>query len=432
MKKLIKSVLMSPGLRQSIVLIGGTILASGISAIALILVSRKLGPTLFAEFTVGYSLLAILAKVQSLGLSVAMQKIAGKYFHHPEWENKLSTLLQVGTRINILIILGSTLIGLIIAVPFAKLLHFPSSTIILGSFLFASVTMLFDYVTTVLQIIHKFTQTVLLFFIQSISKFILTLAIIFTHFNSVTGLFYLFYGIPALAVCFSPKFLPPKVKIWPPKNDPEIQTQLWQVMRHSIILTATVGIIEYLDILFVQRYTTQFQTGLYGGLLELGNAITLVGFSLAAVLNARVARYHQITELNSFIKKGVGIFCLTIIGFILYLPFNHLSIQLTIGSQYLPGEAYLPWLMLSGFILIMSVPFAALFYSFDQPRYFSISGIGQILITIIGGFIFIPKYGINGAIWVKLTSRAFLLIFTLGFAYFAYQQKKRAAQLLSS
>jgi len=74
MKKLIRLLVLSPGLRQSFLLIGGSLFAGVFSAIALILISRHLGPVLFAEFTVGYSLLVIITRIQGLGLNVALQK----------------------------------------------------------------------------------------------------------------------------------------------------------------------------------------------------------------------------------------------------------------------------------------------------------------------------------------------------------------------
>jgi len=174
----------------------------------------------------------------------------------------------------------------------------------------------------------------------------------------------------------------------------------------------------------VQRFTTPFQTGIYGGMAEITTAVSLIAYSLASVLNARVARYHQLKELKSFITKSMVVVFGALFAFLIYLPFTHLAIQISLGQQYIAGEKYLPILIFAGVLLIISVPFSALFYSFDHPRYFSLSGIGQILITLIGGLIFIPRFGLTGAVWVKVATRLFLLLFTIGYAIYAYRQRK--------
>lgn len=419
-----KVVLSSPGLRQSMILIGGSLFAGVFSAIALILISRHLGPVLFAEFTVGYSLLVIITRIQSLGLNVALQKIAGPYFHHDDWEKDLSKLLRVGSRINALIIAGSIVCGLIFALPISRLLHFPNPWIIFGSFLLASVTMVFEYGTAVLQMIHKFSESVMMLVAQAISKLGVSLAIQFLGVDSVGLLFYIFYVSPILSMSVFAKVLPKHIHILPLEHDIELEKKLWRIMRHSVILMATVGVIDYLDILFVQRFTSPFQTGIYGGMAEITTAVSLIAYSLASVLNARVARYHELTQLKSFITKSMVIVFGALIAFVFYLPFVHFSIQISLGHQYIAGEKYLPLLIFSGVLLIMSVPFSALFYSFDHPKYFSMSGIGQMLITIVGGLIFIPRFGLEGAAWVKIATRLFLLLFTMGFALYGYRQKK--------
>jgi len=39
-------------------------------------------------------------------------------------------------------------------------------------------------------------------------------------------------------------------------------------------------------------------------------------------------------------KKSFGIVAVAIIGFLIYLPLTHLSIQLTIGREYFAGEKF--------------------------------------------------------------------------------------------
>lgn len=186
---------------------------------------------------------------------------------------------------------------------------------------------------------------------------------------------------------------------------------------------ATLGLIEYLDILFVKHYTTPFSTGIYGGIAQLGSAVSLVGYSVAAVLNARVARYHSKNDLDQYIKKACTFLLVALSGFLIYLPLARLSILGTIGPQYIAGLPYVPLLMASSFLFIATVPFIALFYSFGSATYFSISGLLQLCIVLIGGITFIPYFGLTGAVWVKVISKSFLFLFTVIWAYSAYKKR---------
>lgn len=67
----------SKGLQQSLLMVIGNTMATGISAVSLMLISRLLGPSLFGEFSVGFALMMILKVVSDGGLSAATLKFAG-------------------------------------------------------------------------------------------------------------------------------------------------------------------------------------------------------------------------------------------------------------------------------------------------------------------------------------------------------------------
>lgn len=421
-----KKLLSSAGLQQSVLLTGGNFVATLFSALGLILISRTLGPTLFGEFTVGYSLMIILVRLQGIGLNVAIQKVAGRYFMEKNWQPALSSLLQVSTAINLALVIISTLLSVVIAWPLARLLHTDSVMLIWGSFIFASITLLFEYLTTVMQVMHRFAASVVMMLIQSVLKFLIGMGALWLGIRQVSPVFFAFYVTPLVAIVWGCLALPATVKLWPPKRDPQIEASLKKVLQHAVVLMATAGLIDYLDVLFVKRYTSPFETGIYGGISQLATAVMVVGYSLAAVLNARVARYHSQQHLQAYIKKAIGLAMVGVIGFLTYVPLAKLSILITIGAEYLPGLPYLYVLMLASFLVIATVPFMALFYSFDAHAYFSVSGLGQLAIVLFGGFVLVPEFGLTGAVWTKVASRVFLFLLTIIWAGYAYRRTYHA------
>ena len=62
------------GVKDSALMTGGSTAATGLSAVAGILISSILGPVGFGEFSVGFSLMFILSKLNDMGLLAAQLK----------------------------------------------------------------------------------------------------------------------------------------------------------------------------------------------------------------------------------------------------------------------------------------------------------------------------------------------------------------------
>jgi O-antigen/teichoic acid export membrane protein len=193
--------------------------------------------------------------------------------------------------------------------------------------------------------------------------------------------------------------------------------------KHTSIAFVSAGIIENIDILFVQKYLSSYETGLLGGVSRIALLFSLIAYSLGNVLNPRVARYKDKKDVNSYIKKALFLLVACIAAFLAFIPFGKLAILLTVGPEYLPGINILYILTAASFLAIAAVPFLALFYTFEASWYFSVSGILQLVIMIVGNAVFVPLYGLEAAAWTRLSTRLFLFIFTCLVAL--HQYKKR-------
>lgn len=423
-----KKISASTGIRQTLITIVGNTLATGLSALALILISRLLGPEKFGVFSVGFSVMLILQRVNDFGLNAAMLKFAGASQDNDQRRSIFNFILKC--KLIISLIIGS--IGLLSYQYLASWLHFSHASILLLAITIGLSSVYYEHLITILQSIYAFSEAVLANGMQSFLKLVLALATFgggFASLNWLTALYMLAPLVPTLAAkLFLPKWVMQK-------NLPlssEFRHKIWQMTKHSAIAFIAAGLIENLDVLFVQRYLNEYETGLLGGVSRIALLFSLVAFSLGNVLNPRVARYQEKIHLQTYLKKSLLVLVAAFTGFLLFIPFARWSIFLTIGPDYLPGQTILLLLVAASFITIATMPFIAMFYSYDSSWYFSVSGILQLLIVVVGNAWFVPQYGLMAAAYTRLIMRLFLFIFTSGLALLIYRKKYVSIQAVQT
>lgn len=427
LRRTITTLSQSSGIRQSAILTGGNLFATVLSAVGLILISRTLGPTRFAEFSAGYSLLVIVSKISNLGLTVALPQYAGEAFQKKNWQNVFVRFLRVTSAllygVTSVLILG----GLLFAPWLAEVMGFSSPLAVQIAFACAAVTVWFEYLSSVFQAFHHFIPAAVMMLLQAGWKMAVAIAVVtLSPTLAITTLFLIFYASPVWGIVFTFPWLPFGKEIITPGWDQRAWIAFRRIAPHGAILIATTGVLEYIDILFLQRWGTAYETGLYGGVVQIASLSYVVVYSLSGVLNARVARYRATEDLRAYQLKAVGLAGLLLLGGLCTLPFVPLAISLTIGSAYLPAAQYLVWMLLAGIITIATVPFTALFYAYDRPAYFSVSGLLQLGLMIGGGVAFIPVYGIWGAVLTRLLTRGTTALLTIG--WILIEEKRRAAR----
>jgi O-antigen/teichoic acid export membrane protein len=423
-RRTISTLSQSSGVRQSAILTGGNLFATVLSAIGLILISRTLGPTRFAEFSAGYSLLVIVSKMSNLGLSVAIPQYAGEAFQKKNWQLVFVRFLRVASAllygVTSVLIVG----GLVFAPWLAQAMGFSSPLTVQIAFACAAITVWFEYFSVVFQAFHRFVPAAVMMLVQASWKMAVAIIVVaWSPTLAITTLFLIFYASPFWGVALTFPWLPFGREIISPRWD----TRAWQAFRriapHGAILIATTGVLEYVDVLFLQRWGTAYETGLYGGVVQIASLSYVIVYSLSAVLSARVARYRSTADIRAYQLKAIGLAGLLFLGGICTLPFVPFVISLTIGGAYLPAAQYLTWMLLAGIITIATVPFTALFYAYDRPSYFSVSGLLQLGLMIGGGVILIPMYGIWGAVLTRLITRGTTAALTL--LWIGIEERKR-------
>lgn len=397
----------SQGLRQSALLSGGNLLSTGISAISIILLSRFMGPAQFGAFSLAFALSMLTTKIFDFGYNMSLQK----YLSQAKTPLDVNSLVSYSTRIKLI---GSAAIlaaALFLSPLLANFLKLDSSLIIFLGIGLGLIVYWFDFLAYILQGLSRFVEASLLAITQAFTKVLVIGALILSSALSAPAA-YLGYGLaPLTGLALGFWFLKGKFKAQT-QLPPKIKQNLWQMTKFTSILTIATVLTDYLDIFFVQRLTTQYDTGLYSAATRIALLVSVIAYSLNSVLNTRVAKYRDPKILKIYLKKAYVIAAGCLAAMFLVIPLSKLLLLFTAGSAYLAVDPTLKLLLASSFVMLATAPLAAAFYGLDFPLYFAIAGVLQVGLLVILNLILIPLYGLEGAGLARLLMRLGVLLIT--------------------
>ncbi len=425
-----ETVLNSVGLRQSFINIAGSVIASGLAALALMLVSRFLGPEYFGQFSTAFALTLILMRLNDLGLSTATSKLVPAAANPAQKKGLLSLIFRFRLALSGLIIVA----GVICSQFLPNYLLTANPALILLAFLLTAPMAFFEHTQFSLQALQKFKLSALLNSGQGFLKLLFVMPLILVILDKgvssflVLLIFVVYVSAPALitllAAAIKPKAMPLHIELPTDINLKQLRLQIWNIARHAGLGLLAAGIIENIDIIFVQAVLSDYQAGLLGGVTRIALLLYTVGYALGNVLNPRAARYTNWENMRRFWQKAWLIVGLCVIGFVFTVLLTEPLIFYTIGPEYLAAADVLRILLAAGFVTVAVMPFIAMFYAFDKPWYFSVSGLVQLIIVLAGNLLFVPVYGLPAAAWTRLTARIVLLIMTAFLAGRAFANMK--------
>lgn len=415
-----QSILLSEGILQTVVTGIGQFISAALSAVAIIIISRAMGPSLFGEFSAGFSLALISSRLNDAGITIATQKFASR----SQNKSQVKSYLLFGYKLKSTISFVLIILFLLLSPLLSSLLQFSNPFVVPISLVLGVVLTYFEQLVSGLLATHMFIKAAMANFLQSSFKLLGSLLILFIFPGSLLPILTMYIIAPGIPFLFKSFFEPKwfkKIESIPLKRTD--QNNFKDLAKHTALLVIVTGIIDSIGILFSKAFLDSYQTGLLGGISRIALLFMLIGVSLSQVLNNRVSRYTKKTDLDSFLKKTFLLCGASSLAFIAIIPFLPLLIHFSIGDEYLVALNPLIILLSSVFIYIISVPFNALFYSFETNSYFSLSGIIQLITVIIANLLLIPSLGISGAAWAQFTTRLVMFLFTIIFASSVYRKK---------
>lgn len=411
---IVANLIKSQGVRQSALMVVGNTMALGMSALAMILLSRMLGPVGFGEFSVGFSIVLILSRISDLGLTNAQLK----FVPVSEESKQKNNIFSLAIQLKLLIGLALMLVGWLITPWLAEVLSFQKPAILYVSFAANLVTVLFEQLAAMLQSLQRFKESVITNALQAGTKLTFAILLFAAGLSDSALAFTLYVSGPITALLVAKKLMPEWWRLKLLRRYKSEEKLIKSMASHAAIGFITAGLIENVDILFVQGFLNEYETGLMSGASRISTLLVSVfGYSLANVLNPRVARYVDYQNLKIYLKKAWLVVLACVVGLAVSVFVSPLLIKITIGEAYLPATYIMQLLMVSSFLTIASVPFIAMFFSFKHAEwYFSVSGVLQLAIMVAGNVLFVPQYGLEAAAMTRVVTKLVLFGFTVGVA----------------
>lgn len=409
----------SQGLRHSALTVSSYGGASLLSALAIILLSRLLGPVAFADFSVAFALSIVLNRLNDLGLTMVIQKLVAAEFR----PHKINAYLSLVLRYRLLLSVLLLLLGLLLGPWLTALLHLSNHWLIPLTFLFSIPVTFFESAQVTLQSLGRFRQAAYNYLLPAVLKLGLGLVVYFGQIHDVALItsLYLLCTVPGLLLAewLKPRFVHYQLERPVTKEQPAVH----QLLRHAAFATLATALIDNIDLLFAKHYLSAYETGLLAGQGKIALLLAVVAYALSSVLNPRVAAYTQRGPFMSYLRKAFALAGLSGLGLALIWPFQSLLVRLTIGPAYDAQLHVLGLLLTSSTLLIIATPFIACFYSFKSNRYFSYAALLQLLIVLIGNWYFVPRFGLDASAWTRMLARAGLLLLTGGLLWLEIRRK---------
>ena len=409
MPKLLKS----GGLLSIAVLGSGNVVGTVISAIALIIFSRYLGPTEFGLFSAAFAAMQIMVRLADLGVNMAAERAIARSSADTL---RADRLIRLALWLKGLVYLTLGCFGWFLA-PWLShsLLHFPDVTLLRLSLLLSAGTVFFEYTTLVYQATQRFGMVARITIAQALGKLLFGLLFIWQGVLTATTAIILYGLMPGIGSLLAWIKRPLSSLSLPSRWQSDL-TQIVQVAKWTGVAAIAATLADNIDVLMVQSFLSAYDTGIWSGAVRIASFASLVGWSIGAVLNIRVARYHNPAHLRAYLQKAWKIALFAFIGLLLATPFAGFAIWATIGSAYQAATVPLQILLVAAGLAAATSPYVALFYLIDRPQYYALAGIISTLTLLLGDLWFIPQFGLLGAAGVRVVVRFAVLIFTLIYA----------------
>ncbi len=416
--KHIRLLLASEGLRSSILMMGGNVFAQGLSGVAIIILSRVIGPEQFGVFSTGFSLALISASIIDLGLTAAQQQAIPRAATSEERNTIFGTVIALKVLLSLVVLLLavplSSILGSYLNLSFSSLLFWIIAAN-LGS-------VFFNQFAAMLLSVKRVSQTVLINSIQAAAKLILSLSILIGGWRSGTGILFIYLSLPLLLLPFS-RILLPKWYRFSATFSARSWIQMRSMALNNWIASFGLVLIQNVDIVLVSMLLTVGEAGLMAAASRLALFISVFASSLAAVLIPRVSTYREQHDLDLYWRKALLIFFGSMLMAVVSFFISGVLIQYTVGQEYLAAAPVLGFLLAASWLGVGITPINSLFFSYDKPWFFSSSAILQAGLLILGNWYFLSQYGIEAAGWVRFATQSLLVLFSFAMALYSHHQR---------
>lgn len=419
------SLLKSNVAKNSLIVFLGNALGSAFRLVAIVIITRMLGPSQFGLFSIALAIMIVVPEFSDFGVNIGLVRFASLYLQKDKLKAYL--LFKVSLKLKliagILVLLTGLLLSELLAVRvFNKVgLITPLKLAFIGAF----GTLLVNYILVMFQAQELFNKYSFTNIIDNFGKFsLIALLLLFQKLNLFSA-FSSFVTIPFIVFLIGFFFFIPKDFLWVKGNEKECFRELFRFSKWILISSLTLMFIRRLDILMLSYFKDEQVVGFYSAGFTLAWSFEILIRSFVTVLLPKVSKLTTNTQLIQYTKKSLSF---TIPIFLCLSPVFFIGKPLVLklyGIEYESSINVFKLLVIGRLATIISSPIGLLALSINKPQIISYSHILLLLMNFIGYYFLIPPYGATGAAIVNLLSRMISSSFVIICLYFNIKFLKR-------
>lgn len=406
----------------------GNGLNAALGLVAIVLVSRSLGPIQFGLFSLAFGVFMTASKFTDLGLNFALSRFASQNASG-NWAPYARHTLLLKLILTVLV----TTVGWVVSPALATSTFRNSDLTLLFRLSFLSLVgiMLLDFYTALSQALGKWGQSILIQLGANIFKIVSLVVVLFFWFpafagmtgvGEVFGMTAVYVAAPLIGALFGLLLIPRdylgRIKVTKIQQSQILKFSSW--MGVGVLVGA---LISNLDIFMVGNKLSIYDAGIYSAASRLTSIVLIFSGSLGSVLAVRSASFASKEQLLPFIKKTFLLFLVMIASAVIIWPLAEPIIVYTVGSSFVGSIIIFRILLLATVLSAAQSALSANFFGLDKPHYFAICAPLSLIIIVVSNTFLIPKFGALGAAYTNLINSLFLVVINLFFLRISYGHK---------
>lgn len=405
----LKKILSTRTFSQTLITSSGTIINGLLGLAFYFILARRLGPAAFGVFSFSVAVLTLIGDIANVGSDTGTVRFVGKYINIDK--RRALKFLKLSFEVKVIVWLavlsaGWFLVPGIVKIFFAKPeLVFPVRLALIG----VGSYMFFSFSTYALQSLQKYWIWNGVNIGTNLVRLLITLGLVYFGFlntNTSLGTYILvpFFGFLA-GLMFLPKF-------GQVRGEQEVAGEFFRYNIWVAIFTLVAAFGSRVDTLLSARLLSLHDVGIYSGALQLSGIVPQIVFAIGTVVAPKLAGFDSDIKAKEYLKK-VQLFTifLAIVGVAIGIPLAKFIIPILYGGSYLQAINPFIVLLFAQAIFLISVPVhTSIFYFFEYPKLFVFIALGNIIVTLTGGWFLILNYGFMGAAYTVLIGNIFNLI----------------------
>ncbi len=404
-------VLRSRTMRQTAFVLLGNGLSAALGFVAIVLVSRQLGPAAFGLFSAATAVLALATDLSDLGMNAGLIRFASLYIGQADFA-KATLIFNIALKIRLLV--SSVAFGLVflLARPLAAyLLREPALAtplrIAICGIYGAS---LFSVALAMLQSYQFFGQVVTVNAVQGLARIAALLGLLLLDRFQLEGVLTVYVTVPLLAFLVAVFLLPGGSFRWQ-ACDRALAGQLMSFSKWIMLSILCVTLFNRLDVFMLTRLTDSEQVGIYSSAYKLAFVFPIITGALTTVLFPKVSALTGSEEIRWYLRRvlllGVPVLAMLPLLLLIAGPL----VTFIFGSEYVASIPIFRILLAAFAISIVANPIGLVFYALDKPQMLTLLNALQLAFNFLANLWLVPRWGGVGAAWATMGVRVITVLY---------------------